>query len=393
MLQTATSREKGGCVSCPPRFPWSLWFLALVCSSFGFSQAVGMDLLRIQEQDIQRELRGKILAEGQDGGIFLLGQDGVLHAIQPEQILSRGADESPFTALTAEEAAALWLSRLPEGFEVHRTAHYVILHNASRGYVRWCGGLLERLYVSFINYFTRRGVKVSEPQFPLVVIVFATQTQYIEHCREEVGPAVSQIKGHFNLQTNVVTTYDLTGSGGTVSALELARALARPEVQQNIATVVHEAAHQLANNCGLLLRWNDTPQWLNEGLAMFFETPDVRGSRAVTSVGLVNTARLAQFRSYLSRRPPDSLRTLLQDDRRLQNTDTATDAYAESWALVYYLLMQRPQAFTAYVERIASKPPLVYADAEERIRDFRETVEDDLEKFDANFVRFISRLK
>ncbi len=367
--------------------------LALICCFFAFGRAVGMDLLRIQEQDVPRELRGKVLAEGRDGGVLLLGQDGVLHTVQPDQILARGTDESPFTALTPEEAAALWLSRLPEGFEVHRTSHYVILHNASREYVRWCGGLLERLYVSFNNYFTRRGFQVSEPQFPLIVIVFATQAQYVEHCRDEVGPAISQIKGHFNLQTNLVTTYDLTGSGGTVSALELARSLARPEVQQNIATVVHEATHQLANNCGLLRRWNDTPQWLNEGLAMFFETPDVRGSRAVTSVGLVNTARLAQFRSYLSRRPADSLRTLLQDDRRLQNTDTATDAYAESWALVYYLLLQRPREFTAYIERIASKPPLSYAAAEERIRDFRETVQDDLNKLDADFIRFISRLK
>lgn len=390
MPQIARAGEMGALVRCRCRL---LWMLVVACVSLEVGQAAGMDLLRIQEHDIQRELRGKILAEGQDGGVLLLGQDGVLHTVQPGQILARGSDESPFTALTAEEAGALWLSRLPQGFETHRTAHYVILHNASREYVRWCGGLLERLYVSFTNYFTRRGVEVTEPQFPLVVIVFATQTQYVEHCREEVGPGVSQIKGHFNLQTNVVTTYDLTGSGGTVSAMELARSLARPEVQQNVATLVHEAAHQLANNCGLLLRWNDTPQWLNEGLAMFFETPDLRGSRAVTSVGLVNTARLSQFRSYLSRRPADSLRTLLQDDRRLQNTDTAADAYAESWALVYYLLLQRPREFTAYLERIASKPPLMYADAEERIRDFRETVEDDLDKFDANFVRYISRLK
>lgn len=390
MLQVETPRHQRGVVPYLSRFPW---LLALICCFFGFGRTVGMDLLRIQEQDVPRELRGKILTESRDGGVLLLGQDGVLHTIQPDQILTRATDESPFTALTAEEAAALWLSRLPDGFEVHRTSHYVILHNASREYVRWCGGVLERLYVSFNNYFTRRGFQVSEPQFPLIVIVFATQGQYVEHCREEVGPAISQIKGHFNLQTNLVTTYDLTGSGGTVSALELARSLARPEVQQNIATVVHEAAHQLANNCGLLRRWNDTPQWLNEGLAMFFETPDVRGSRAVTSVGLVNTARLAQFRSYLSRRPADSLRTLLQDDRRLQNTDTATDAYAESWALVYYLLLQRPREFIAYMERIASKPPLAYADAEERIRDFRDTVHDDLEKLDADFVRFISRLK
>lgn len=390
MRPTAAPSANTVCVPAAFRI---LRILILAFAAWECGQAAGIDWLRIKEPAGQREERGKILAEGRDGSVLLLGQDGTLHAVPPEQILARGSDDSPFTSLTAEEMATLWLSRLPEGFEVHRTAHYVILHNASREYVRWCGGLLERLYVSFTNYFTRRGVELSEPQFPLVVIVFASQNQYVEHCREEVGPAITQIKGHFNLQTNVVTTYDLTGSGGTVSASELAKSLARPEVQQNIATVVHEAAHQLANNGGLLQRWNDTPQWLNEGLAMFFETPDLRGSRAVTSVGLVNTARLSQFRSYLSRRPADSLRTLLQDDRRLQNTDTATDAYAESWALVYFLLLQRPRNFTAYLERLASKPPLVYADAEERIRDFRETVDDDLEKFDASFVRFISRLK
>ena len=41
-------------------------------------------------------------------------------------------------------------------------------------------------------------------------------------------------------------------------------------------TVIHEATHQIAFNCGLHTRYADNPLWLTEGMALYFETPDLR---------------------------------------------------------------------------------------------------------------------
>src|SRR5262249_8001673 len=45
----------------------------------------------------------------------------------------------------------------------------------------------------------------------------------------------------------------------------------------NVSRMMHEVAHQLSFNCGLLNRAGDTPAWLAEGLAVYCEAT-VQGS-------------------------------------------------------------------------------------------------------------------
>ena len=73
-----------------------------------------------------------------------------------------------------------------------------------------------------------------------------------------------------------------------------------------MATIIHEATHQLAFNCGMQNRYADIPLWLSEGIAIYFETPDLRNKRGWRSIGSVNRVRLAEFRRYLRSRPSDS---------------------------------------------------------------------------------------
>src|SRR5262249_35015786 len=56
----------------------------------------------------------------------------------------------------------------------------------------------------------------------------------------------------------------------------------------NVSTIMHEAAHQLSFNGGLLNREGDVPAWLAEGLACYCE-PTVRG--AWQGIGEANPAR------------------------------------------------------------------------------------------------------
>ena len=245
--------------------------------------------------------------------MLVLARDGVIWAVEPQDLVRRTHDDEPFEPLSADDCPSSCSAELPQGFSVHRTPHYLILYSTSKEYAQWCASLFERLYAAFVSFWTRKGFKLSEPEFPLVAIIFADQQSYVEHARKEVGEAAKSMIGYFSLQTNRMTMGDLTGAAwrgggrrGSPSA-QVARILAQPEAERMVATIVHEATHQIAFNCGLHARFSDCPLWFSEGIAIYFETPDVKNTKGWGTVGLVNRPRLAQFRDYLSHRPPDSL--------------------------------------------------------------------------------------
>jgi hypothetical protein len=167
----------------------------------------------------------------------------------------------------------------------------------------------------------------------------------------------------------------------------------RPDAERTVATIIHEATHQLAFNCGLQQRYADIPLWVSEGIAVYFETPDLRSSRGWRGIGAVNQARLAQFRKYLASRPRDSLQSLLADDTRFRQARSAVDAYAEAWALNYFLLHRYARQYAAYLNILADKKPLLYDEPRERIRLFERKLGKPLEELDAEFVRYMVRLR
>ena len=54
-------------------------------------------------------------------------------------------------------------------------------------------------------------------------------------------------------------------------------------------TIVHEAVHQLAYNSTLQRRMADNPYWVSEGLATYFESPDLNSLRGWRNIGAINT--------------------------------------------------------------------------------------------------------
>jgi hypothetical protein len=362
--------------------------------------AMALDHLVIKHNGSEKSVSGKIMVTAEDGGLMLLAANGEQWLVKPEDIVRRTSDEKPFVPLDAKAMGRDVLGRLPEGFAVHTTAHYVICYNTSKTYARWCGSLLERLYRSFHGYWTRRKIELHEPQFPLVVVICSDAATYRDVAHGELGEALGAIIGYYNLQTNRVTMQDLTGietlqklRGREVTTKAITRTLSRPEAQRMVATVIHEATHQIAYNCGLHERFTDIPFWLAEGLAVYFETPDVRSSKGWSSIGKVNRGRLYQFRKYLRDRPADSLTTLIADDKRFRDTKLALDAYAEAWALTYYLMRREPEKYQAYLQMLAKKPRFVWDTPEQRIKEFKAAFGQDLKRLDADFLRATRKLR
>ncbi len=345
------------------------------------------------------EVAGKVLVEAEDGGVLLMARDGVLWAVQPDEIVERKKDDAPFAYLDKDEIAERLLAEMPDGFRIHQTAHYVICYNTTPAYAQWCGALYERLYRGFFWFWENQGLKLNEPDWPLVALVFEDKDSYVEHASKEFGEAAKLTFGYYSMRTNRVNMYDLTGTESNVrnpnikTAAHVNTILSRPGAQQTVATIVHEATHQLAFNSGLQDRSADIPMWVSEGIAMYFETPDLRNAQGWRTIGAVNRARLATFREYVTDRPADSLVTLMQDNKRFSDPRTAAQTYAESWALNYYLFRTRTRDYLAYLKLLMEKKPLVSDTPEDRLTQFKSVFGDDLEKLDADFRRSLLRLR
>jgi hypothetical protein len=362
--------------------------------------APAMDIVRFEEEGRAQSVAGRILVEATDGGLLVESRDGVLWAIEPQQIVSREPSGEAFTPLTREQLAAGLLDDLPAGFQVHTAAHYVLFYDTSKDYALWCGGLFERLYRAFTNFWSRRGLELRESEYPLPVIIFADADDYANFARDELGEAASSIVAYYSLRTNRVVMHDLSGvealrsqQGVRRRSLSINALLSQPAAEPLVATIVHEATHQIAFNCGLHTRYSDVPLWLSEGLAIYFETPDLSSSQGWQGIGRVNYRRLATYRETLARREPLRLEQLISNDRLFRDTRTGPGAYADAWVLTYYLLRTRQEDYVAYLKTLAEKPQLIWDDESARIADFQKYFGEDLAKLDAQVREYTSRIR
>lgn len=321
-----------------------------------------------------RTVDGEVLVEAADGGIMLRGDDGQIWIVQPEEIQRRVHATTPSPA-EADDVALRWQSALPAGFETFQTAHYVVCHPGDEGYARRVGTLFESLYRAFFTYFQNLGVDLHEPSFPLVAIVFSDHRQFLKHAKAEIGSTAEHVIGYYHLQNNAMTTFRI------------------PNLERNIATMVHEATHQLAYNCGLQTRFADNPMWVSEGMAIFFESPDFSSPRGWRAVGRVNTVNLARWKRYVPGRRSDSLRTLISDDSRFQSAATAESAYAESWALTYFLLRTRRSEFVSYLDRLRGAERLRDVPPNERIEILEGSLGMTLEEIDRAFLTYMRTVR
>jgi len=361
------------------------------------ASALGLDYVTLRRDGEVSHVEGRLVLTARDGGILLLARDGVLWNVVPEEQVKHTSDELPFKPFGPQEMTKAVVKQLPKGFECHPTPHYLIFYDTSREYARWCGALFEGLYSAFHTFWTQKGFKPSAPEFPLVAVVFADKQSYLDFSKDDLGDAGESIIGYFSLATNRMTMYDLTeaqgaraGRGGT--SAEINRVLSSPEATRIVSTIVHEATHQIAFSCGMHARYSDCPLWFSEGVAIYFETPNLRNAKGWSGVGATNRLRLTQFQQYQVKRPRDSLRTLIATDDRFRNVNQAPNAYAEAWALTDFLLRQHKKQYVEYLNMLSRKDPLVRDGPEKRIEQFEEYF-GDLKKLDAEFLRQVGRMR
>lgn len=355
-----------------------LVILIVLVSALGSVAVTAVGAERIcfrDDQNRQHKVTGEILVEAQDGGVMLQADDGRIWMIQPGQIDERSSDDQALVPLNDEQMEVRLLEELRDGFSVFQTQHYVVAYNSSEEHARQVAALFEQLYRGFFAFWKNQRWDLPEPRFPLVAVVLRDHASFLDHARAEIGETADSVIGYYHLSSNRMTTFNV------------------PNWERNVATIIHEATHQLAYNCGLQKRFADNPMWVSEGLATFFESPDLRNPGRWRSIGRVNQVNLMRWRKYVGNRPQESLTTLLADDTRYRNAATASDAYAEGWALTYFLIRTRRSEYVDYLKQLSAGKPLAERTQRQRIEMFEQAMGTTLVELDKEFVEYMRRVR
>lgn len=323
----------------------------------------------------RQEVTGRLLLEARDGSLLVETALQQLEVLAGDRIVSRAAVPTA-EPLSPRELGRQTLAGLPNGFSLLTTRHYCICYDTSPGYARWAAALLEQLHLGFHAYFSQLGLNLEPVDQPLVVVIFGDRRSYEAAAAEDVGAASHSIVGYYNQLTNRITTFDISGadalhdsrtrSGGRAGLA----ILQSPRAAGLVATLVHEATHQLAFNAGLHQRLAPVPVWLSEGIATYFETPELNATRGWRTIGSINQPRLQLARRQFT---PGLLDRIVTCDDPFRDPDEALLAYAHAWATVSYLAKLRRREFASYLALLAEKQPLETDSAERRLQDFTAT--------------------
>jgi hypothetical protein len=156
----------------------------------------------------------------------------------------------------------------------------------------------------------------------------------------------------------------------------------------NVATIMHEAAHQMSFNTGMLNRGGDQPLWLAEGLATYCEATEQGHWKGI---GASNPERLRPLAAALrGQQKLLPLRSLVESDQWLRGPGGGKRVmigYAQSWALFRMLMDEQPRAMTRYFELIYPRRT-----PDHRLADFTQVFGADLAKLERRHHDYIKRV-
>lgn len=237
---------------------------------------------------------------------------------------------------------------------IQATPHFEIRHDFDPDVSADLGHALEEARAEFLAAFRNAGFVLAEPDRRLEWRCFATPAEYRAYAASVGEPQAGSLEAYYSTRTNCVallTARPAEGrlqahaAGGAESSI-LATTPATPELLA-LAPVRHEAAHQLAFNCGLQKRGIAYPLWLSEGLACAFEAPSTQ-----TAAGAPNAARLRALRKAHAGERLWPLAQLVALVECPAGDDTALAAYAQSWAFFQYLFTRRPAQLQEYMKSL-----------------------------------------
>ncbi len=312
--------------------------------------------------------------------VHLLLRDGRIWDFSPTDAKGFQQVSSSFRSYTQSDMRGQLLTEFGRRFEVSGTGQFLVVHPVGLR-DKWARRF-EELYRSFRHYFTVRGLRPQTPPFPFVAVVFHDQVEFLKYSASQGVNVDRGVLGYYSPKTNRVLIYDQdVGSGGD------------NQWQKNGAIIIHEASHQSAFNTGIHNRFAPPPRWVAEGLGTMFEARGVWDSRNHASQSdRINRGWFENFtRHQVTNRRKGSLAELISSDRTFQTNPTA--AYAQSWALTFYLAEREPQKYFQYLAKTGQREAFTPYRSTERLADFTSVFGSNLDMLDTRLVRFMQQLK
>jgi len=321
-----------------------------------------------------RTVRGKLLAYD-DRQLVLLQRDGRMHTIKLNADIQVRQLTQSFVPCSTAGLRQVLARQVPAGYEVTNTGHYVVIHPTGKSQ-QWALPF-EQLYRKFTQYFHVRGFRLREPEFPLIVMVYASHGQFLQKANQQKLPHSDRLSGFYSPQTNHILTYD-SGSG------------LYGDTNPDRLTLIHEALHQFAFNRGVHNRWSPTPRWLSEGIAVMFEARGVYDpqthTRLVDRVHPIFAEQVDQL--IADDRATGYLEQLVAaDDAFSQDPQTS---YALAWAATFYLAEKQPGDWNKYLRTIGQRESFRTYSAEQRLDDFARHFGTSFQNLEARINRFVA---
>lgn len=226
----------------------------------------------------------------------------------------------------------------------------------------------ETIYAVFFPHFRKKGFRIREPGVKLMVAIFDSQAGFEAYLGQRMSTTTT---GIYHPVSNRLVVYDYAHNRSFEADRKKAAMMSEQlrnlmdrqrfsggfsrfaqnrRADANLGTIMHEVAHQLSFNSGLLNRQGDVPVWLAEGLACYCEAT-INGSWQ--GIGEANPLRartlLRPARGEGAFLP---LRTLLTGDdwlRKAPDVNQVLLGYAQSWALFHMLMEQKPSTLRNYL--------------------------------------------
>jgi hypothetical protein len=379
--------------------------LIAFCLAFTASQALGAPQIELTTSG--KPVQGRQLASNKKL-CFLVDVDGRLIQVPLDTVTDFRLVDPEFKPRPVMEVKKALAAELGSSFDVAIRGMYVVA--GPRGKADQFATLFDQTAREFLQYLRIRKFQVTDPEVPLIAVVYPTREQFVAQCSKDGVNAGRTIRGYYDQRTNRVSLYDdpLEESLAAGANAEPPRGTAGPretkgasrQVQANSKaadstamsreTAVHEAIHQLAFNSGLHSRLGNNPLWVVEGLAMQFERGRDGYLKTKTSQR-VNTPRLEAFDAYRKQgRQAGALAQMIAGDEGFKTRPL--DNYGEAWLFTNYLIETRSQKFSWYLQTLAARNPLDPYPADERLRDFQANFGDDLAWLEVEYLRYAEKL-
>ena len=350
------------------------FFLCCITIWLTGSAAIADTFVFRNEENKREEVEGEVYGTG-DGVIAVERFDGSLRII-PEEVIEKRTVSKPTSPITPTRM----LEKLKQQFgeELFRgrvSGQYVIgvilqapLPRTSERRVqtalRKSAGYMNSIERSFDRFVRIAGLKMQNPKFPMVVLIFETDDGFEEFTAKHTGNkglSAGNIAGFYSQITNYLYV--------------------RMSECYSFATPLHEAIHQLCFNTRVLNRLAPIPVWFSEGMATGFEGSGDQVKSDPRKLSLVYGKVIAE------RGLPRGVdwNQVADGDKLFRGDIFAGEAYLQAWAMHWYLVSKHTKEYGKYLKYLQTLEPLSESSSRARQQAFLDAFGKNPRDFQGNF--------